>query len=300
MYMAYALTLENITKTYGMARGVEDITLRVPTGTIYGFLGPNGAGKTTTISMLVGLLKPTGGRALLFNEDIASHGVQLRKRIGYLAGDMALDGSLTGKQQLEYFQNIRGINCQQYVTELAEKLDCDLHKKIKQLSRGNKQKIGLISALMHKPDLLILDEPTSGLDPLIQDQFNNILLEHKSQGKTTFISSHILSEVQALCDHVAFIKDGKLIADKPTTEITKDAPYIVKMVVGKTSKLPALKKLAGVKAVLHTDNTLSFLYSGEIATLVATLAPMNITDLTIEHGDLETVFMDYYKDADNA
>lgn len=290
------IELKNVTKKYGSARGIDNVSLSVEKGTIYGFLGPNGAGKTTTISLLVDLLRPTTGRAEVFGLNTTTNGAQIRQRIGYLAGDMALDKSLTGLQQLQYYGALRKNFDKKYVHELAERLDCNLSRKIKTLSRGNKQKIGLISSLMHTPELLILDEPTSGLDPLIQEQFNEIILEHKKQGKTTFISSHILSEVQELCDHAAFIREGKMIASKPIAEIARDAPYQI-MILSADKKLGnILTKLPEVHITDKKHNTYTFTYLGNISVLLKAIHPYPITDISITKGDLESTFMDYYKD----
>ena len=201
--MTAVIELKNLTKNYGKNRGVSDVTLVVPEGSVFGFLGPNGAGKTTTISMLVDLIRPTSGTVKIFGQDNREHSVENRQKIGFLAGDMAMDNALTGWQQLEYLANLRGGLNRQHAGELAERLKCDLNRKFKTLSSGNRQKIGLIAALMHDPELLIFDEPTSGLDPITQAEFNKIVLEHKAAGKTAFISSHMLSEVQEICDSVA-------------------------------------------------------------------------------------------------
>ncbi|MCK9641625.1 MAG: ABC transporter ATP-binding protein [Prolixibacteraceae bacterium] len=177
------IEIKNVTKMYGSTRGIVDITLDVPKGSIFGFLGPNGAGKTTTISMLVDLIKPTKGKISIFGLDSEADSYKIRQKMGFLGSDMALDGTLTGWQQVEYFGHLRGSFDKPYISELAKKLDCDLTRKIKTLSRGNRQKVGLITALMHKPELLVFDEPTSGLDPLVQDEFNQIIFEHKNQVK---------------------------------------------------------------------------------------------------------------------
>lgn len=294
--MSAVIKLTNLTKLYGTSRGISDINLEVEKGMIFGFLGPNGAGKTTTISILVDTLRPTSGTAKIFGMDSVADGVAIRKQIGYLSGDMELDGSLTGKQQLKYFGQIRGDYNESYVNKLAQRLECDLSKKIKHLSRGNKQKIGLISALMHKPKLLILDEPTSGLDPLMQEQFNSIILEHKKAGNTTFISSHILSEVQQLCDHVAFIKEGKIVANEPISTIAQDAPYQITVTSGDKSLTTILKKLPEVHTPKTEHNTFTFTYMGDISKLLKVLSKYPITDIAISKGDLETTFMDFYKD----
>jgi ABC-type multidrug transport system, ATPase component len=295
--MQNVIQLEGVTKTYGSSRGVTDISLQVPEGSIYGFLGPNGAGKTTTISMLVNLTHPSAGSIKIFGEDNETNGLQHRKRIGFLAGDMALDKALTGWQQLEYFGHLRGNFDAEYVRDLAKRLNAQLHKKIKSLSRGNRQKIGLIAALMHKPDLLILDEPTSGLDPLIQAEFNKIILEHKQEGKTTFISSHVLSEVQELCDQVAIIRDGKIVTHKSMQEIIDEAPRVVTVSSPHPHELDDITKgLQGVSNLHHKERAVSFNFSGDMNDLIKRLAKKPISNLAIEDTDLEQIFISYYQD----
>lgn len=287
--------LKNVTKLYGSAVGVKNVSLDVEPGTIFGFLGPNGAGKTTTISMMVDLIRPTHGQISIFGLDSVNDSLAIRRKIGFLAGDIALEPGLTGWQQLEYFGHIHGGFNKKYVSELASRLDCKLGKRFKTLSRGNKQKVGLIAALMHKPELLILDEPTSGLDPLIQQEFNKILQECKQAGKTVFMSSHILSEVQEVCDQVAFIRAGQIVTSKPLSKIIEDLPKRVR-VLGADEKLPAkLKKLAGVKEMKGSDGTLSFTYSGKPAQLLKLLSGEQVSDVTIQDYDLETIFLKYYK-----
>lgn len=286
--------LKKLSKFYGKYRGVQDISLQVEAGSIFGFLGPNGAGKTTTISMMVGLLSPTSGGVSLFGRDNTAFATENRTRIGYLSGDMALDGSLTGRQELEYFGNLRGEFNTKYVEELAERLQCNLDRKLKTLSRGNKQKVGLISALMHKPDLLILDEPTSGLDPLIQAEFNEIIKEHKKAGKSAFISSHVLSEVQQICDEVGFIKEGKLLTTKPLKEILRSAPKQVRIVV-KGKIFSDFTKLVGAKNIQRIGNVITFSFSGNTGQLLKFLSTQASEDVTITDSDLETIFMNLYE-----
>ncbi|MBP9738830.1 ABC transporter ATP-binding protein, partial [Candidatus Saccharibacteria bacterium] len=284
------IQLKKLTKEFGNFRAVESVTLTVEKGTIFGFLGPNGAGKTTTISMMMGLLGTTEGEIKLFGRDNAQFDTQNRADIGYLAGDMALDGGLTGWQELEYFARIRGDFDKEYIAELAERLQCDLTRKIKKLSRGNRQKVGLIAALMHKPQLLILDEPTSGLDPLVQAEFNEIIHEHKKAGRTAFISSHVLSEVQQICDQVAFIKEGKLIINTPLKDLFKSAPKQIE--VTPNGKLVVdFANLTGALRVSESAGVVRFTYSGNIGQLMKFLSTQPMKDLTITDADLETVFM---------
>lgn len=294
--MASVIELTDLTKSYGKSRGINNISLKVEQGSVFGFLGPNGAGKTTTISLLMDLIKPTSGKAMLFGQNANINGFSLRQKIGYLAGDMALDGSLTGWQQLEFFSRLRGKFDKQYIKSLASNLDCDLSRKTKTLSRGNKQKIGLISALMHKPELLILDEPTSGLDPLIQEQFNEIILNNQKEGRTTFISSHILSEVQELCDYVAFIKDGNLIANEPIANIAKNSPYNIEVSPKDSKLIDKLKKIPNINNFSLKNNQIVFSYNGPINKLFTVLSQYSINDIQIKKADLESIFMHYYKD----
>lgn len=293
--MKSVISLSHVTKFYGSVRGVEDVSLSVEKGKVFGFLGPNGAGKSTTINMMVNLIHPTKGNITIFGLDSDKDSLAIRRRIGFLAGDFALDGGLTGWQQLEYFGNLRGNFDKKYIRELAARLDFKLNRKFKTLSRGNKQKLGLISALMHKPELLILDEPTSGLDPLIQAEFNRIVLDYKRAGKTVFISSHILSEIQELCDEVAFIREGRVVTSKPLAEIVRGLPKQVRVMGASRSLQQNLKRLPGTKAEKTNDGMMSFTYSGEVNELLQLLSKAKITDLTIHDPDLETIFMQYYE-----
>jgi ABC-2 type transport system ATP-binding protein len=289
------IELEGLTKRYPGAAvdALHEVSLTVTAGQIFGFLGPNGAGKSTTITMLVNLMQPTRGSIKIFGKnDDGGESLAIRRDIGYLTGDMALDKGLTGWQQLEYIGQLRGHFDKTYAHELAERLDSDLSKKIKSLSRGNRQKVGLIAALMHKPKLLILDEPTSGLDPLIQIEFNNILLEHKKAGGTTFISSHVLSEVQELCDQVAIIRKGKLVANKPLIEIVSEAPKHVRFASSAANPTEHIKNLSGVSQ-LKTNGGVTFTYKGDIDQLIKALAKTPLTDLHITDTDLEELFRKY-------
>lgn len=293
--MAIVLTLEGLTKTFGKSRGVHELNLSVEAGSIVGFLGPNGAGKSTTINMLMGYTKPTHGHATIFGKDVWRERVAIHKDTGFLASDAALEGNLTGQQLLSYYGELRGTYPKAYVRELAARLDCNLHRKIKTLSRGNRQKVALIAALMHQPKLLLLDEPTSGLDPLIQAECNKIILERRDNGGTVFVSSHVLSEVQELCDRLVFIREGQIIADTTFSELTESAPKQVKIV---TSDAPLIRRLRSLKNVTDfqlDNNVLTFAYTGKSMALVRTLQGYTIDDLTIRDTDLENLFMGYYE-----
>jgi ABC-2 type transport system ATP-binding protein len=292
------IELTSLTKRYPAAKvdAVHDVSLKVMPGQVFGFLGPNGAGKSTTINLLIGLIRPTSGSIQMLGLDAAKEGLKIRREVGYLTGDIALDGALTGAQQLEYVARLRGKISHPYVKELAKRLDCDLKSKIKTLSRGNRQKIGLIAALMHRPQLLILDEPTSGLDPLIQIEFNKIILEHKSTGGATFISSHVLSEVQELCDQVAIVRRGKLVANKPLRDIVSAAPKHVRFTVTAGNAGEHIKGMPGVSNLQIDGKHASLRFKGNIGTLTKSLAKKPLANLTITDTDLEEIFRKYYED----
>ncbi len=294
--MQPVIKLNKVSKLYGKAIGVLDIELEVQKGAIFGFLGPNGAGKSTTINMLVDFMRPTSGDIKIFGQDSVKDSVEIRRRTGFLASDFALDKGLTGWQQLEYFGHLRNNFDKKYVNELTKRLDCKLDKKFKHLSRGNKQKVGLIAALMHKPDLLIFDEPTSGLDPIIQEEFNKIIKEQKSKGVTTFISSHMLSEVQEICDQIAFIREGKIIAKKSMSEITDSSNRLVKITGLNTTDAKKLIQSLDIENSSTFDKILSFSFTGDINKLIKNISAYKITEISIKEPDLESIFMNYYED----
>ncbi len=289
------LVLKNVTKSYGKDRGISGINLSVVEGEVFGFLGPNGAGKSTTINSILDLLHLNSGTITVFGLDAHRDSVEVKRRIGYLSGDMTTDPSLTGAQYLLLAQNLHGNVDETYVAELVKRLRCETHKRIKSLSRGNRQKIGLVAALMHDPDLLILDEPTSGLDPLIQSEFNEIIRERKARGKTTFMSSHVLSEVQAVCDRVGFIRDGKLIRVSKLEELLQDAPRRVSVLYQTSAPDSQLKTLAGVSDMQTIGKRRVFTYSGEYNELLRVLGTKKIHDLQILEPQLDELFMEYYQ-----
>lgn len=297
--MDAALTLSSLTKSFGKNRGVTDISLDVKPGEIVGFLGPNGAGKTTTINMILGFTQPTSGSVQVFGKDSTLEGTVARRTIGFLSNDMALDEGLTARQELEFLGKLHGNYDEPYALELADRLGAELDKKIRTLSRGNKQKIGLISALMHKPEILILDEPTSGLDPLIQATFNAIILEHKAAGRTAFISSHVLSEVEELCDRFIFIREGTLLADKSLKELrSKTARHVSAHSRQAESLYNALKTIDNVDALTKNGASVTFLFSGDPNKLVSILSKFKLDTLQITETELEQVFMNYYEGQD--
>lgn len=289
-----ALKIDNVTKKYNAEHGVFNISLEVERGEIFGFLGPNGAGKSTTINTILDLLKPDQGTITVLGMDHHKNVKQVHQNIGYLAGDMETDPTLTGKQYLKFVANVRGGIDKKVIEGLIGRLKADITTKIKHLSRGNKQKIGLIAALMHDPDLLILDEPTSGLDPLIQAEFNEIIRDHRARGKTTFISSHILSEVQTICDRVGFIRSGHLVHVSGLQELMDQASRQIIVHFSAVPPLKEVEKLKGVTNLQHEDNQLVFHFDGDINKLLKILASHHITNIRIAEPDLEELFMHYY------
>lgn len=290
-----AIKLHRVTKNFGSHIAVHDVTLNVYEGEVFGFLGPNGAGKTTTIRMLLGQLNPHDGAIEIFGHNATRERSLVHKRVGYLSGDMAMDLQLTGMQFLQYIARLHGGVSKRSITSLANQLDCDLQKKIGKLSRGNRQKIGLISALMHEPDLLILDEPTSGFDPLIQAEFNKIILDYKQRGKTVFISSHILSEVQHLCDRVAFIREGKIIEVGNMDELAETTLKRVRLIFENPADANHVHAITGVQHVIVDGAHVTCQFSGHIRNLIAPLSKLSVQDVQIEDVDLEELFMRYYR-----
>lgn len=291
--MQPAIEITNLTKLYGKTHGVRDISLTVQQGEIFGFLGPNGAGKSTTINTILDILRPDSGSITILGADHRRVN-QTHRTIGYLATDMETDPTLTGKQYLAFVAAIQKDVEKSYIKKLADRLKADLSIRIKHLSRGNRQKIGLIAALMHNPEILILDEPTSGLDPLIQSEFYTILRERKLAGKTTFMSSHVLSEVQEICNRVGFIKDGKLLQVSSLENLLDQASRQV-AIRFETSSPRELEKLSGVRNLQKTDGLVKFSFSGDLNKLLGLLAKTPLSHIEISEANLEELFMSYYK-----
>jgi len=297
-----AILTEQLTKRYGKSRGVVRLDLEVRPGEVFGFLGPNGAGKTTTIRVLLDLIRPTEGRALVFGLDSRRDTLAIQARSGYLPGELSLYPNLTGRDTLLYLANLRGGVDAEYVATLAERLDCDLDRKVADLSSGNKRKLGLIQAFMHRPELLILDEPTAGLDPLVQHEFNDLLDEAREAGQTVFLSSHVLPEVQRVCDRVAFIREGELIAVEDVAELTGKAIREIEVVFAEPVPPSAFEGVPGVTSVVadRTDATsLRITVTGSLDAAVKKLGEYPVLDLTSRLPDLEDVFMTFYEGADD-
>jgi ABC-2 type transport system ATP-binding protein len=293
--MAAVIQTESLTKFYGKHRGIVDVDLEVNEGELFGFLGPNGAGKTTMIRTLLDHIRPTSGRATVFGIDTTADPVAIHARLGYLPGEFALYDRLTGGQTLEYFANLRGGVDRAYQRQLVERLDVDTSRRFREYSKGNKQKIGLIIAFQHRPDLLLLDEPTSGLDPLVQQQFYGMIREAKAEGRTAFLSSHILSEVEKTCDRVAIIRDG-LLARVDRTEALRDLAHHQVELVFAAGPVPVaeFESLAGVSDLVVEDDRLRMRVSGSIAPVVRAAAKYELVDFISREPSLEETFLAEY------
>jgi ABC-2 type transport system ATP-binding protein len=288
------IQIEKLTKTYGVHRGVIDIDLQVDEAEAFGFLGPNGAGKTTTIRTLLDHLRPTSGRALVFGIETTVDPVAIHRRVGYLPGEFSLYDKLTGGQTIDYFANLRGGVDTAYQQALVERLDIDPSRKFKELSKGNKQKIGLVVALQHRPDLLILDEPTSGLDPLVQQTFYEVIREAKAEGRTVFLSSHILGEVEKTCDRVAIIRDGRLVKVDRVEALRDLAHHQVELRFSGEVPVAAFSALPGVSDVTADDHVLRLRVSGSITPVVREAARYELLDFVSREPSLEETFLAEY------
>lgn len=272
------------------------VNLVVRRGEVFGFLGPNGAGKTTTINTILDLLKLQEGTITILGHDHHKELKIVHSLIGFVSGDMETDPTLTGKQYLRYVSHLRGGIRPEKIASLAARFHADTSVKIRKLSRGNKQKIGLIAALMHDPELLIFDEPTAGLDPLIQAEFTATIRELRTRGKTVLISSHILSEVQSICDRVAFIRDGEIVKSDQLDTLLNQTLRQVTVHFKNAPPIAPLRHLAGVQSLRHDSHTLVFNFNGDINKLLHILASHPIIHVQISEPDLESLFINYYQE----
>lgn len=282
-----------LTKYYGESRGIIDVDLEVNEGEIFGFIGPNGAGKSTTIRILLSLIYATSGEATLFGKDCVKVGHEIRKDIGYLPSEVFYYDGMKVKELLDYSASFYDKDCSKRIIELAEIMELDLSRKIEDLSYGNKKKVGIVQGLLHSPKLIILDEPTSGLDPLMQQKFFDIILEENKKGATVFFSSHILSEVQKLCDKVAIIKEGKIVKIENVASMSESHYKNISFVTDKVDKKDF--SIDGVNKLEIKGNSVSFIYGGDLNKIIEIINKKNIIDLTISEPTLEEIFMHYYK-----
>ena len=295
--MAAIIEVQGLTKRYGSKRGINDVSFSVDEGEVFGFLGPNGAGKTTTIRILMALIRANTGTARIAGLDCWPRSVEIKKLVGYVPGEPALDPNLTGGQILEFFARLRGGVDQNYLKQLIERFDLDISRTFRQYSTGNKRKVVLIQAFMHRPRLLILDEPTSGLDPLNQHEFDRMVKEIADEGRTVFLSSHILSEVEKTCTRVGIIRAGSIVRIGGVAEVAAIKRYEMTVTFGNPVPVDAFKTLDGVVAVEASDqgHTLRLEMQGPADAVVKAAARYPVITLTSHEPSLEDTFLRYYE-----
>lgn len=288
------IEIKDLTVYYGSHRGIVDVDLEIRKGEIFGFLGPNGAGKTTTLRVLMDIIRPSTGQASIFGLDCQKEGVRLRERVGYLPGELSLPRNATGRRYLKIVDSLRTKKADPaYLREICARLDLDTSRKIREYSSGNKQKLGLVSALMNKADLMLLDEPTIGLDPLVQQTVLEMVMEAQEEGRTVFFSSHILSEVQTVCDRVGIIRDGKLVKVERIDALTAQPFHRLRL---RFDQVPAEDAFAfeGVKEISRDGNTLILEVWQHLPEVMRSAANLSIADIETQPVTLEEVFMAYY------
>ena len=287
------IEISNLTKYYGKARGIIDVSLNVEEGEIFGFIGPNGAGKSTTIRLLLSLIYPTKGSSKIFGKDTIKHGPEIRQEIGYLPGEVFYYDRMKVIDLLKYSASFYKKDCTKRIHELAEIMELDLKRRIDELSYGNKKKVGIVQGLLHEPKLLLLDEPTSGLDPMMQQNFFDLAREENKKGVTIFFSSHILAEVQKMCTRVAIIREGEIVETQDIKTLQEDNYKKIRV---KASDLDE-KQFAvdGVTNLVRDNDAVNFFYNGDINAIMRIISARPIADLTIEEPTLEEIFMHYYE-----
>jgi ABC-2 type transport system ATP-binding protein len=292
--MAAVVQVEGLSKSYGSRAAVVDLDFSVEQGEVFGYLGPNGAGKTTTIRLMLDLIRPTSGRVRILGLDVRHESVGVRRRLGYLPGDARLYERMTGQELIEYFASLRGLVDLAEAKRLADRFALDLDRPIRTLSRGNRQKVGIVQAFMHRPELVVLDEPTSGLDPLMQQEFADLLREATGEGRTVFLSSHALPEVQRVADRVAVIREGRLVIVDSVESLRVRAPG--RMEVSFSAALPpsAFDGLPGVREVDRHGTIVSFVLEGPADPLVKAIARYEVLGIDSHEADLEDVFLSLY------
>jgi ABC-2 type transport system ATP-binding protein len=288
-----AIEVNNLTKYYGKARGIIDVSFQVDEKEIFGFIGPNGAGKSTTIRLLLSLIYPTSGSATIFGKDCIKYGPELRQEIGYLPSDVFYYEGMKVIDLLKYSASFYQKDCTERIHELSEIMELELHRRIEDLSYGNKKKVGIVQGLLHQPKLLFLDEPTAGLDPLMQRNFFQLIREENKRGVTVFFSSHILGEVQRMCNRVAIIKEGRIIeiADIHTLQQNN----YKKVRVEADGVEAAYFDLPGVTNLERSNGAVHFFYKGDINTIIHKIGELKVSDVTVEEPTLEEIFMHYYE-----
>lgn len=287
-----AIKITNLTKSYGKSRGIKNVNLEIKEGEIYGFIGPNGAGKSTTIKTLLNFIFPTSGSAKILGKDIVSESKLIKEFTSYVPSEVRYYSDVKVKDILNYAASFFDYYDDQYLNELCSELEVELDKKIEELSLGNKKKVAIVQALLSNPKIVILDEPTNGLDPLIQQKLFNILLKEKSKGKTIFLSSHNLSEIEKFCDRVAVIKEGEIIDILDLNKMNRD---LGKRIILKSNdiNIKEIEKIS--ESFKYIDEEIEFIYKGNINELISVLAKYNLDKLLIEEVKLEEAFLNYYE-----
>ncbi len=298
MSLQTAIQMNDLTKQYrrGKPPALDHLNLSVNQGEIFGYLGPNGAGKTTTIRLLLDFIRPSAGSATILGADVQKDSIALHRRIGFLPGELNLWDNQTGQQVLNYLGRVRGQMNKAYAHELAERLVIDLSKTVRSYSTGNRRKLGLVIALMHKPDLLILDEPTNGLDPLMQQTFHQLMIEARDAGRTVFLSSHILSEVQAICERVAILRDGQLKAVERVSDLMHVRFHWITMNFAQAVSVARLTNVPGVSEISNEGNALRFKLTGDIDPILRAVSDQYIVDIRTQEPSLEEIFLTFYGD----
>lgn len=292
--MDKVISITQLSKYYGKSRGIIDVSFDVEKGEIFGFIGPNGAGKSTTIRLLLALIRPTSGHAEVFGKDCGLYAPEIAENVGYLPGEVFYYEDMRVKDLLNYSARFYKKDCSDNIKRLSERLDLDLNRKIEDLSLGNKKKVGIVQGLLHAPELIILDEPTTGLDPLMQNTFFDLIREENERGATVLMSSHILSEVQRLCQRIAIIKEGRIVQVEKMATLRKLSHLRVALSFN-GDKMPELDDVEGVENLKLEGGHCTFLYRGDVNRVVQILSEIELTDLTIEEPDLEDIFLHYYE-----
>ncbi len=297
--MGDVILAERLTKFYGRQRGVIDLSFSVGSGEVFGYLGPNGAGKTTTIRTMLDFIRPTSGRVTVLGHDSRTGGVEIHRRTGYLPGELSLYEKLTGAEYLRHLAALRGGVDRGYVERLAERVDCDLGQRIRALSHGNKQKVGLIQAFMHRPELLVLDEPTTGLDPLVQQEFHGLIAEVRQEGRTVFLSSHVMPEVERLCDRVGIIREGRLVAVEDVGELKARAVRTIDIHFARPVPAEVFANLPGVLEASAQGDVVHCTVAGPLDAVVKAAARFEVVDLASHEPSLEEIFLTFYGKGEN-
>jgi ABC-2 type transport system ATP-binding protein len=290
-----AIAIKKLSKQYGAKEyALHNVTLNVQPGEVYGFLGPNGAGKSTTIRCLLNFIQPTSGTATVVGKDIVNDSVAVKERVGYLSGEVALYSRMTGQEFLRYMAALQPLKRPNYLKALTRTFRAELNKPIEQLSKGNRQKIGLLQAFMHEPEVLILDEPTSGLDPLMKQEFFNLVRIHRARGATIFLSSHDFSEVQHMCDRVGFLRAGKLVSEQTIADLVQKAAHTYTIMFAGPPPIAELKRIKGAAIEPYNDTHVRVSLEGELTPLMRVLARYRVMRLDQQEVDLEDQFLRFY------